>query len=419
MNKTRFIIGALVVVALFIVSVISVNFVRNSVEAEDVYLPLTVGESDQSVVLAFASIRRLNPGDTLTVSCSGTHLSGSPINATTVQIACNGGATPSPTATAVIPATATAVIPPTATVVGATATPMVDHSNMFWHAPGSHAGIAAHDHGDSPPQWLLDAGVTPSFDHAANTPNENTIAHKHTAMKGWSSTFGLKDTNPANDVKWYAIFHLDFNPGGHVSRFHSYQLWLQDKSLAVSHMHGWLDFGKDNDTNPQVVITCGVGSNIRPIMKLNARLDANGQPCTTLFETWYANDANPGLDIGLTISPNYFALEPGGDPANPATWIPVNVGQATNMNRRIEFAIYETTFGGKRGDFWTTQFGDDVSGETDPICDGLHTRQVGTKIYTLLCIKQTVQQSLPEVKFDTGNSVQTIFPGGNVVKLPN
>lgn len=418
MNKARLIVGAVVVVALFIISVISVNFVRNQVAAEDVFLPLTVAqpEGDQSVVLALASVRRLNPGDTLTVSCSGTNLSGTQIDVTTVQIVCNGGATPTPTATDVIPATATAVIPPTATLVPVpTNTPMADHSNMFWHLPGTHGGIAAHEHGDSPPQWLLDAGYIPAFDHASNTPNENLIPHKHSGFKGWAGTFGLKDTDPANDVNWYAIFHLDFNPGGHVNRFHSYQLWIQDRSLAVSHIHGWLDFGKDNDTGPNVVITCNTGSNIRPIMKLNK----NDPACPPLFETWYANDASPGLDIGLTISPNYFALATGGDPANPATWTPVRPGIAGNLNRRVEFAIYETTFGGKRGDFWTTQFGDSVSGETDPQCDGLHTRQVGTKTYTILCIKQTVQPSLPEVKFATGNSVQTVFPGSDIVKLPN
>lgn len=359
----------------------------------------------------------LQPGGSLVITCPNA-LAGTPsADGKSVRLLCPSlvpTVTPTPLRTTTPGPTPTSLLP---TV---TPTPIHDHGSAEWHPPGGHGDIAAHEHGDAPPQWLLDAGYNPSFDHAANTPNENSIPHKHTAMKGWSGKFGLKDASVASDVDWYGIFHLDFNPGGHVSRLHSYQLWLRDSTSAVSHMHGWLDFGVGNSTGPNVVITCGTGSAIRPIMKLNARLDANGQPCSTLFETWYANDASPGLDIGLTISPNYFALESGGDPADPATWKPVKIGVVNNMNRRIEFGIYDTTFGGKTGEFWTTQFGDDVSGATDPICDGLHTRQIGTKTYTVLCIEQTIQPSLPEVKFATGNSVQRIFPTGGVrLVLPN
>lgn len=296
---------------------------------------------------------------------------------------------------------------PTAT---ATMTPTHSHS-ATWHEPGVHGDVPAHDHGDAPPQWLLDAGYAPSFDHPANTPNENVLAHKHSAMKGAGATFGLKDSDPANNVDWYGIFHLDFNPGGHFNRFHSYQLWLLDATGAVSHISGWFDFGTGNETGPQIVIVCNTGTAVRPVMKINQ------SGCTPVFETWYALDSSPTFDIGITISANYFA---GGDPNNPASWQSID-GTVRNMNRRFEFSYYGV-WGGQnlRGDFWTTQFGDSVSGPTDPICDGFHTRPVGERTYTLLCVKQTLQPTLPQIKFVTGNSVQRIFPSGGVtLQLPN
>ena len=77
-----------------------------------------------------------------------------------------------------------------------------------------------HEHGDAPPEWVLaynrtsgigEAGTgRPAYEHVAGTPNEN--GHdagawwKHTAFKGWAGRF--------QNVDWYGIFHLDFNPVG-------------------------------------------------------------------------------------------------------------------------------------------------------------------------------------------------------------
>ena len=56
------------------------------------------------------------------------------------------------------------------------------------------------------------------FTHAANTPNENV--HKHTGFKGFSARL--------NNIDVYVVMHLDSNPNGHTSRFHSYQMWTRD-----------------------------------------------------------------------------------------------------------------------------------------------------------------------------------------------
>lgn len=307
-------------------------------------------------------------------------------------------------------ATATPVPQPTATPVPQpTATPVVgDMVDMVWHAPAAHGDRPTHEHGDAPPAWLLTAlGYTdPSqlmlFTHDANTPGETIPYWKHTGFKGWETNF--------NGQACYGVFHLDFNPGGHVSRFHSYQLWCQDSAGALSAVHGWLDFGTGNNTGPQVVVTCGQDSNVRPIMLVNQA------GCPVRFENWYAAAGGNGdwaPDFGFNINPNYFA---GGDPVNPATW--TDTGYVRNLERRIEFAWYLGVDGirpAPRGEFWSTQWGEIVGGPDAPICGTQRT--IGDRSYTVLCLRQYIAPTLQPMTFP-GNSEGGTFPGDGVV-LPN
>jgi hypothetical protein len=308
--------------------------------------------------------------------------------------------TPTPTSTRVQP---TPTRTPSPTPTRTPATPDHNHEDVAWHAPGAHGDRPAHEHGDPVPQWLLNAGYTPSFTHVGNTPNENHFYWKHTGFKGWAGAF--------QGVQWYGIFHLDFNPGGHVSRFHSYQLWLRDATGAVSHFHGWVDFGEGNNTGPNLEIVCDENFTTRPIIAVNQA------GCDPIFESWYARagGANGNAlwmpDFGFNIASNYFA---GGDPANPATWTPID-GADRNVNRRMEFAWYAPR-SNQRGEFYATQFGDIVNGPNDPRCGT--SRSYGERSYTLVCLRQYIAPTLTTIQFP-GNSVQRTFPGGNVVQLPN
>lgn len=331
----------------------------------------------------------LQPGGAIVVSCPNALLVTPASGGKSVRLACPQ-LVPTPTGTP------QATPPP-----GATPTPMPhDPADLTWHSPGAHGDRPAHEHGSEPPSWVADAGYSPSFTHVAGTPNENHFYFKHTAFKGWAGNF--------HGVDWFGIWHLDFNPGGEQSRFHSYQLWLKDATGAVSHMHGWLDFGEGNNTLPNLRIICGKADPTRPIIQTNK------MGCTPiLFTTWYANAANPGIDVGFSISPNYYA---GGDPTDPSTWVPVT-GNVKNFNRRIEFAYYGQ-WGGvrKTGTFWTTQLGNVISGPDDPLCNTI--APIGDRNYMIVCIQQTIQPTLPEIRFP-GNAVQTTFPGSGIVKLPN
>lgn len=332
--------------------------------------------------------------------------------------------TESETPTAAPTETPTIPVPPTATP---TATATMDHGGhdeaLYWHAPAAHLvnGVQAtvHEHGDAPPEWVLaynrtsgigEAGTgRPAYEHVAGTPNEN--GHdagawwKHTAFKGWAGRF--------QNVDWYGIFHLDFNPSGHPSRFHSYQMWLRDATGAVSYMHGWLDFGVGNSTGPQLMLSCGtpLGSSPRPVVFVNRHASdcPNGQRTAAVqYENWYAQAGRNGIDFGWNINSNYYA---GGNPADWTSWRAI--GGVKNLNRRIEFAYYGGT---PRGEFWTDQFGLSMSGQNDPICGTQIT--VGERTYTRVCLRQYVAPSLPNITFP-GNSVQRQFTGSGTVQLPN
>lgn len=365
-------------------------YVRRSIIAILLLLLLTTATAAAQTMLPTI---RLSSGEMITVECaSGRNLAveRSP-DRKAALLTCRGQNQPEPTAT---PVTPEPTVQPTATVQ-----PPMNEVDLFWHAPGiAHGDRPAHEHGDAPPQWLTDAGIRPSFMHPAMTPGENLPYWKHTAFKGWAGRF--------NGVDWYGIFHLDFQPGGHASRFHGYQLWLRDPSGAISHMHGWLDFGVGNSTGPQVVPICGNDTGVRPVMT------PSQVGCPVRFESWYASAGGSGAwapDFGFNINPNYFA---GGDPTDPATW--TSTGYVRNLDRRIEFAWYPFR-SDVRGEFWTTQWGDPVSGPDDPVCGTQRT--FGERTYTVACLRQFIAPTLPEISFP-GNAVQRTFPGNGVV-LPN
>lgn len=338
---------------------------------------------------------RLNGGESAYVECtSGRQLAVERSqDRKAALLTCRRQSQPEPTATA----------QPTATPTDQP--PHGEHAeiDMHWHAPGiAHGDRPAHEHGDAPPQWLLDAGIRPTFNHVGGTPNENHAFYKHTAFKGWAGQFNGQD--------WYGVFHLDFNPAGHVSRFHSYQLWVRDATGAISAISGWLDFGVDNETGPQLVPQCGGDDSVRPIM------NPPSVGCPIQFESWYARPGGNGSwapDFGFNINPNYYV---GGDPLNPATWM--STGYVRNLERRIEFAWYLGGSGirpAPRGEFYATQWGDIVSGPTDPICGTQRT--IGERTYTVACLRQFIAPSLQPMTFP-GNSAGRVFPGDGVV-LPN
>lgn len=313
--------------------------------------------------------------------------------------------TPVPTATEV-PPTATATAVPTSTSTPPpppTSTSVPAHDAMHWHPPGF-----GHEHGDAPPAWLTSAGYMPMFNHPANTPTEAEL--KHTSFKG----FILND----DGVQTYFIMHLDTNPNGHTSRFHSYQAWARDPSGNISYWDLWADFGTGTGpggmTGPRLQANEECGGGGRPVMFVNYR-----DGCPLFFESWYSRAGAPGFgwDFGFNVSAQYYCGPQLGQPctdgslSNMPNWLPTG---DLNRTRRIEAAWYQST-SYPRGEFYTTQWGDVVSGLSDPICGT--SRAYGAKSYTVLCLRQYLAPTMSQLSFP-GNARQAVYPMGGVT-LPN
>lgn len=275
-------------------------------------------------------------------------------------------------------------------------------SNDTWHPAIVDGCATGHEHGDAPPAWVTASAWQPAFTHAGNTPGENELSHKHSAFKGHFLT--------DSGVTVYGVFHLDFNPGGHVNRFHSYQIWALDPQGGVSHWSGWFNFGATPNnfpetwpTGPQVRRIHCDNTDVRPIMAVN---DEGCGPVQ--FESWYSRAGAAPWDVGFNIKATYYL---GGDPSDPGTWSPI--GQMNDV-RRFEAAIYPDRLV-QRGTFWLTQFREPVSGPNDPLCGT--QRQVGERSYTRICLEQYVAPTMIPVTFP-GNSRQATYSMAGVV-LPN
>ncbi len=279
------------------------------------------------------------------------------------------------------------------------------HDPNVWHPPAHSSGcFYGHEHGDEPPAWVYASRWMPMFSHPGNTPGENL--YKHTGFKG----FSLRD----DGVEVYVIMHLDTTPSGHVSRFHSYQVWARDPAGRVSYWNLWADFGEGDNPGPNVrpVDTCGGPQSVRPIMAVNF------PECPIAFENWYSRAGTPewGWDLGFNVKPQYYHGPARGQSSNPDlsamnTWLPTGF---LNDTRRIELAWYAFR-PHPTGRFYSTQFGEIVSGPNDPLCGTYRT--VGGRAYRVLCLEQYIAPTMRTVSFP-GNSVQKTYDVRGVL-LPN
>ncbi len=279
------------------------------------------------------------------------------------------------------------------------------HDPDRWHPPVGPGGCYyGHEHGDPPPGWVVSSRWPPMFTHAGNTPGENI--YKHTSFKGFLLEKG--------GVQVYLIIHLDTNPNGHTSRFHSYQVWARDLAGNVSYWNQWADFGEENNTGPNVipVAACGGNDAIRPVMMVNF------PQCPVNFETWYsrAGAAEWAWDLGFNIKPQYYHGPRVGESSNPdlqamPTWLPTGL---LNDERRAEIAWYDFR-PHPTGMFYATQFGEIVSGPRDRRCGT--TRTIGGRSYPVLCLPQYIAPTMRTFAFP-GNSVQRTYDVTGVV-LPN
>lgn len=283
--------------------------------------------------------------------------------------------------------------------------------DSHWHPSVYNGCSTGHEHGDAPPLWVETSGQMPHFNHAGGTPNENVL--KHTSFKGFNFM------HATNGTELYVIAHNDVHPNGQQTRFHSVQIWARDSQGGVSYVQKWMDFGVSNNTGSQISPNEQCAPFIRPVIAVNFP-DCGG----LVLENWYENSTHIlGWDVGLNTSAIYHGgpqvgTYSSGNLADSATWIPTN-NPVFNLNRRIEVTFIRSRFDQNGGPsnvvFYATQFGQIVSGPTDPVCGSSFT--VGTRTYTTACLPTYVASTLPHFGFP-GNSYENTWSCPNC-QLPN
>jgi len=170
--------------------------------------------------MAASQLVKMAGGDTARVECSGAKLDTTSVNATTLDLTCQ----PVP-------------VPPGPDMVPL---PSGDSNDMrFWHPAKAHDGLNPHEHGDAPPQWVLDwsqanLGSTQLFGwQPVETPNENYM--KHQAYKGARGAI--------SGVNVYLLHHSQSNPMDWPAPYHSWRLWVRDAQGGVSYLQGRMYFG--------------------------------------------------------------------------------------------------------------------------------------------------------------------------------
>lgn len=304
----------------------------------------------------------------------------------------NPPASPTPTDTPDVP-TATATEPSPEPSATATATQDPASCNMgnagnTWHPPSDH------EHGDAPPQAIVDwscatFGHTVIYGGDEGTANENE--YKHRGFGGMT----LVD----DGVTSYIRTHMMTTPLGRSGPCHSYEVYSVKNGVVVGFWQGWISYTDNGLCDParqNLVIQCE-DSSMRPIIK--AAQASCGSPPP--FENWYANNISWSWDIGINSEQTTFA---DGDPQDPSTWIQTG---DTEPTRRIEAAWYQgrtaSALAGAGIDFgdWfcANNLGDDIQQSATPNAPGGCAQGY---------LDQWISPDMTSVQFP-GNSVQKTF----------
>lgn len=301
-----------------------------------------------------------------------------------------------------------------------------------------HPLACGHEHGDAPPQWIIDAGYELGFDthggfHGNTSAVENTA--KHNAMKGFLGTWGTTEV--------YLRYHAASNPADRMSRYHSYEVFQRDKDGGVTHFQGWMNSGNpnsylgkdgvsDSNSTPGRASRTVNDPGIRPVILV---VDWDAIQAGINCEQWYVTTSRQGWgpDFGITICDNsalYFWGEnwynkqgrkyTDEDPGSPASdifdksnWFNLcdygwSASLCVGVDRTIEYSWYgpgaSNPATANRGNpprgvtFYATQFGDIVNGPNAVECQGT-TERFGT-VYKNICLPQYI--ALTATAIDSG-----------------
>jgi hypothetical protein len=219
-------------------------------------------------------------------------------------------------------------------------------------------------------------------------------------------------------VEFYVRVHANSNPLDRSARYHSYEAWARDPSGNVSHWQGWYNTGDPND-NATGRVPRSKGDATRPVIEVVDPTAFNeGITC----EQWYTipsdhwPDWTPIIDWNICSTTTLYQVGENATASDQSTWAAPPF-QTFGNHRELELT-WSNIAGTPRGKFWATQFGDVVSGPTDPQCS--QSTMKYNVSYQILCLEQYIAPTMIEVSYET--------PGSNVrqkdfdvtgVHLPN
>jgi hypothetical protein len=309
------------------------------------------------------------------------------------SVAATGTATATLTATTTATPLSTATNTPTVAPTG-TGTPSggsgtcAVHDPNTWHgAVGPNGCTYGHEHGDAPPSWVTSLAFNGPFNTSAienaQGPSDAmpTMPGKHPAMKGALGPVGTG----SGGGQFYLRYHGASNVLDRMSQFHSFEIWYRDASGGVTHYSGWTNSGVPSRIGPGTQGAggrrdhCSAEIDVRPevevLLSMAAYLSCNNN------EHWYDyplnNEALPGASmvefptISFMIDTTTIMFPTEYQNTSMTTWIRTG-SKGTGRNTAV-------TWGLRNGDpvrppvgtpFYTTQFGQLVSGPSDPICSG-------------------------------------------------
>ena len=321
----------------------------------------------------------------------------------------------------------------------ATSIPGSSASLQFWHAPGAHDGLNAHEHGDNPPAWA-DQWSMANFGHPVFYGGDEETAHenhlKHIAYKGTEHTFSVNGCS----VDTYFRYHAQSNPLGRSAPFHSYEMYARDCTGGVSFWQGWYWTGypefrsqrmtKGNE-QPGTILTDGSGQPApgRDQFIISAPDHADWDNFLR-SDQWYA--FNPFWEVSITIlnSTAYFHYDEHlGDVSNMSTW---DLTGDTGLSRRFEMSHYTSTSAGSPVDgvnvpldaWYCVQLHpteDRVEGPSHRPDWDVTGQVAGPNACPGGYVPQYKASTFPAegLSFRNGNAYEKTFPGQGIVTVPN
>jgi hypothetical protein len=317
------------------------------------------------------------------------------------------------------------------------------NSMQLWHAPGSHDGLNAHEHGDQPPVWA-DTWSMSNFGHPVifggdERSGEMEVTMKHQAFKGVAYRVNSGSSCP---VDLYFRYHAASNPMDRAFAFHSYELYMRDCQGWVSFRQGvyWVGYPEFRsqrmsrfNEQPGTILPDGSSAPGRDQFIIGAPDNRDWSGLNGILQTrceqWYAFAGPHGGEFSITIcgaTTRFSYDEHLDDFHDMSTW---DLTGDLGLGRRFEVSLYGPNspvpteqpigwFCAKKDPIEDKAEGPTHRPEWPLITNGIQNPSDCPADY----LPQFTAATFPKtgINFSIGNTLEMkTFPGDGIVTVPN